>query len=267
MLVSAQFSRGSYGASTCEAGTTQVPKDRCEEASVALGLYWIGEMQSSNTIPGCQVDSMSTQVYFNNLESTQVNNIFAPLCVIVTTTSTVSSSSTTSSSTISSITSSSTPLRTTITTTASTTYTASSTTITQTVGGLPRDIPRDPDGWWRLSSDGNLERHHVTARRSLFAPSDVNDCPVPVAWLLPTRTTSVTFLYTGTRNSMNITDVWHEPTMMHLPLPYLWIGTTFFTVDSGESNSSVDVNIGEVGAAAGAKVALWMIAWFAASLG
>lgn len=65
---------------------------------------------------------------------------------------------------------------------------------------------------------------------------------------------------------MNITDIWHEPTMMHLPLPYLWIGTTFFTVNTGESNSSV-VDMGDVGATAGAKVALWMIAWFATSLG
>ncbi|CAL1136930.1 unnamed protein product [Cladocopium goreaui] len=224
--VMAQYSRGEYGTDSCS-GTSRVPKERCEDATLALNLFWIGEMQSTSTIAGCQVDTLNG--YFNTQDSSQVNDVFAPLCEVTTTTT----SSGTKTSTASSVTR--TDSSTTLTITTRTTL--STTSLTQTVPVPPLVFPQDPLGQWQLWPNGTLERSHLTPRRHLFAPGDVDDCPVPLTFLTQQRWTFAMYLYGG---AMNISDSWKDPTIAHLSLPYLWVGKTCFALSNASGVTTAD---------------------------
>eukprot|EP00435_Cladocopium_sp_Y103_P061941 s1322_g23.t1 len=205
--VSWAYFTGEYGNATCGEGERQVPHESCEAAVLALGFFWIGDMSSGVTLPGCQTDGING--YYNSATDTQVNVRFAPICeldISSTSTSSSSSSTTTSSSRSTGTTSSATKTVTSSSSvTVETTLEAAEAQRTSVATTSTTDLPADPGGEWNLLGDGTLERIHSVPRRNLFTPTDVEDCPVAIGTLSSLRTTFVSYVQGGT---MSITAAW-----------------------------------------------------------
>ena len=79
---------------------------------------------------------------------------------------------------------------------------------------------------WKIQ-DNQVIRQHVAPRITLFCPTNINTCPVPIEWLEGTRQTNVT---TKDQTSWNIHDTWKNNIQAHKSLPLPWTGQTIFTV-------------------------------------